>query len=110
MLRLAGLSGAAAVALGAYGAHAMKHAQPQFAEVWKTASFYHFVHSGVLLVNALHFAGTKRKIVGGLLLTGIVLFSGSCYAVGFFQDRAYGKLAPIGGISFIGAWLAIGFL
>ena len=109
-LRLAGCSGAAAVALGAYGAHGMKNASPQFIEVWKTANSYHFVHSTVLLFASLHFTGTKRKVVAGLLGSGIVLFCGSCYFVGFTQDRGYGRLAPFGGMAFIGGWLAIALL
>ena len=109
-LKIAGLSGAAAVALGAYGAHGLKNASPQFIEIWKTANAYHFVHSTVLLFNALHFNGQKRRVVAGLLGTGILLFSGSCYTVGLLQDRGYGRLAPFGGMAFIGGWLAIAFL
>ena len=88
----------------------MKNAAPTYFEVWKTANFYHFVHSGLMVVNAMQFSGQKRRVVGWLLSAGIVLFSGSCYVVGMQQDRAYGKLAPVGGMCFIGAWLAVGFL
>ena len=45
--------------------------------------------------------------VGGLALTGVVLFSGSCYASAITEDRANSKLAPFGGSAFILAWLAL---
>ena len=111
-LQAAGLSGAAAVALGAWGAHssALKGGNPVFADVFKTASNYHFIHTGVLLVSATQFHGKKRNVVCCLLLTGIIVFSGSCYVVGVKQDRAWGKLAPFGGMSLIAGWLAIAFL
>ena len=41
---------------------------------------------------------------------GIVLFSGSCYAVGLKEDRSLGKLAPIGGFGLIGGWLSLALL
>ncbi|KAJ0701002.1 hypothetical protein HanOQP8_Chr10g0374441 [Helianthus annuus] len=41
---------------------------------------------------------------GGLLATGIVAFSGTCYAVAFLEDRTYAKVAPLGGFAFIAAW------
>ena len=111
-LQAAGLSGAAAVAIGAWGAHAsvLKGANPIFVDVFKTASNYHFIHTGILLVSATQFHGKKRQWVCGLLLSGIILFSGSCYVVAIKQDRAYGKLAPFGGMSLIAGWLAIAFL
>lgn len=110
LLRIAGFSGAAAVALGAYGAHGLKGHRPEFAEVWQRANLYHFLHTTVMLFASQNLIGTKRKVVCGLLSAGVVLFSGSCYLVGLYQDRSFGKLAPIGGMCFIGGWLAIAVL
>ena len=109
-VRIAGFSGAAAVALGAYGAHGLKGVKPEFVDVWQRANLYHFLHTTVMLFASQNLIGTKRKIVCGLLSAGVVLFSGSCYAVGLYQDRSFGKLAPYGGMCFIGGWLAIAVL
>lgn len=109
-LKVAGFSGAVAVGFGAYGAHGLKNLQPSFIEVFKTASSYHLIHSGVLAACAMNFHGRKKNIACGLLTTGIILFSGSCYTVALLQDRSYGKMAPLGGMAFIAGWLALGFL
>lgn len=110
MMRLAGVSGALAVGLGAYGAHGLKHLPPTYADVYKTASLYHLLHSGVMLSSAMNLHGRKQKIVCGLFGFGIVAFSGSCYLVAIMQHRSYGQLAPFGGASLIAGWLAIAFL
>lgn len=110
MMRLAGCSGALAVGLGAYGAHGLKNLAPTYADVYKTASLYHLLHSGVMLTCAMNLHGRKQKIVCGLFGFGIVAFSGSCYLVAVLQDRAYGKLAPVGGFGLIAGWLAVAFL
>jgi uncharacterized membrane protein YgdD (TMEM256/DUF423 family) len=103
-LQVAGISGAAAVALGAYGAHAFKPENEVYRGVFQTASSYHLIHSAALLATPL----VKRpQLVGGLLTAGIVLFCGSCYTVALTEERKYGRGAPFGGLALIGAWLAI---
>ncbi|CAI5536444.1 unnamed protein product [Closterium sp. Naga37s-1] len=83
--------GAAAVGLGAYGAHAFKPENPVYKEVWRTGNLYHLVHSAALLASPL----VKRPDVYGSLLTfGIVAFSGSCYLSAAYEDRALGVMAP----------------
>jgi len=47
------------------------------------------------------------NISGALFLTGILLFSGSLYAMGLTENRKFGAITPIGGLSFIGGWLAL---
>ncbi|KAI5074505.1 hypothetical protein GOP47_0010466 [Adiantum capillus-veneris] len=75
-LKVAGLSGVAALGLGTYGAHMFKPDNPAYKEVWQTASLYHLVHTSALLAAPL----TKRPhIFGGLLTAGIIAFSGTCY-------------------------------
>ncbi|GAQ85399.1 hypothetical protein KFL_002330090 [Klebsormidium nitens] len=101
-LQIAGISGAAAVALGAYGAHAFKPENQVYRGVFQTASSYHLIHSAALLATPL----VKRpQLFGALMTAGIVLFSGSCYTVAFTEDRKYGRGAPFGGFALIGAWL-----
>lgn len=103
-LRVAAVSGATAIGLGAYGAHAFKPQDPHFTEVFKRANHYHLLHSLLLAI-----APSTRYpwLVGGLTLAGTALFSGSCYAVALQQDRAWGKMAPYGGMTLIAAWLAL---
>jgi uncharacterized membrane protein YgdD (TMEM256/DUF423 family) len=105
---------ALAVALGAFGAHGLKNyldAYPM--SVWEKAVFYHFVHAlGLLLMGLAARAGALSRSaanrVGWLLLAGIVLFSGSLYALALSRVYALGALTPLGGLAFIAAWLWLG--
>jgi uncharacterized membrane protein YgdD (TMEM256/DUF423 family) len=111
--RLAGVSGASAVILGAVGAHALpKDRSDQMREVFKTGCQYHLIHSAVLAACAMSLPkGRKRNIVCGLFATGILLFSGSCYIVcAVNQRKPYSYPAPVGGMALIGGWLALGLL
>jgi len=110
--KVAGISGAAAVALGAIGAHAMKDRSPEMKAAFTTGAHYHLVHSVALAAAALNMPkGKKKNLVCGLWLTGIVLFSGSCYAVGAANQRKpYSLPAPVGGLALIGGWLVLGLM
>ena len=57
-LKVAGLSGALAVGLGAAGAHAIKTNEQAYKDVYKTASTYHLVHTAPLALAAASFQGT----------------------------------------------------
>ena len=93
------------------GAHGLRDTSDVYKEVWKTASFYHMIHTCGLGMSAYLFHGRKRSIVGSLFLAGIVLFSGSCYTVALMEERKpYGQLAPLGGFCLIFGWLAFGIL
>lgn len=103
---IAAVSGVAALGLGTYGAHVFKPQNPTYKEVWQTASLYHLVHTAALLAAPI----TKRPhIFGGLLTTGIVAFSGTCYTVALLENRKYSTLAPFGGFAFIAAWASLLF-
>ncbi|KAH7331918.1 hypothetical protein KP509_20G057300 [Ceratopteris richardii] len=105
-LKVAGLSGVAALALGTYGAHMFKPENPVYKEVWHTASLYHLVHTAALLGAPL----TKHPhIFGGLITAGIIGFSGTCYTVAYMEDRKYSYFAPMGGFAFIGGWASLLF-
>lgn len=93
-----------AVALGAFGAHALK-AKLQahnMLDVWHTGVLYHFLHAIVLLVLALHGAGNRG--IYFLLLGGIALFSGSLYLLALTNVRSLGAITPIGGLCFLAGW------
>ncbi|PSS16089.1 Transmembrane protein [Actinidia chinensis var. chinensis] len=104
--KVAGLSGVLALGLGTYGAHGFKPQNPSYKEVWHTASLYHLVHTAALVAAPV----TKHpNIFGGLLSTGILAFSGTCYTVAYLEDRKYSTLAPFGGFAFIAAWASLLF-
>jgi len=107
MVRLAGLSGALAVGLGAYGAHVimMKDDIPdEQKHAYRTANMYHFVGTFGLVAAAL---GNRPVLTGVLMATGTILFCGSCYAHGMTGDSRVKKFAPIGGTALILAWLSL---
>lgn len=108
---LGALLAAAAVVLGAFGAHALKaRLGPELTALWHTAVQYHLWHAlGVLAVGlaALQLDAASLRIAGALFLAGIALFSGSLYALALGAPRAIGAITPLGGLAFIGGWLAL---
>jgi uncharacterized membrane protein YgdD (TMEM256/DUF423 family) len=109
VLALAGLALALATAFGAFGAHGLKgHLAPDRLEVYETAVRYHFFHAlGLLGVGiALRFSDTGlMRWAAVAILAGIVLFSGSLYALTFGAPRLLGVVTPVGGVALIAGWL-----
>jgi uncharacterized membrane protein YgdD (TMEM256/DUF423 family) len=93
-----------AVGLGAFGAHALKSTLQGsgMLEVWNKAVLYHFLHAIALLVLALHATGNRAAYY--LIAAGIVLFSGSLYALALTNVRWLGAVTPIGGLCFLAGW------
>ncbi len=108
-LAIAGALLALATVFGAFGAHALKtQLSPDRLQVYDTAVRYHFFHALGLLGIGL----TLRFVDAGpvrwasvLVLLGIVLFSGSLYALTFGAPRAFGIVTPFGGLALIAGWL-----
>ncbi len=106
---------ALAVMLGAFGAHGLKDRLSEYSmTVYEKAVFYHFVHAiGILLVallaraSAISVSGANR--IGWLLSIGILLFSGSLYALAISGVRALGAVTPLGGVAFIAAWCVLAY-
>ena|SRR5438270_5488197 len=92
-----------AVALGAFGAHALKATllAQNSRDVWNTAVLYHFLHSLALVTLGYH-AG--NRIVCYLFLAGILLFSGSLYALALTGANWLGPITPFGGLCFLAGW------
>ena|ERR1043166_5671852 len=104
---------ALAVGLGAFGAHGLRARLDEYSlGVYEKAVFYHFIHAlGVLIVSILPKTGTFSEYattwVCGLLLAGIVLFSGSLYLLAVTGNRGLGAITPLGGLCFIAGWVAL---
>ena len=109
-LSIAAVSGALAIAVGAFGAHGLRdRVTPDQVAAWSTAAQYQLIHSAVLLALALYAMGPERSIrlPGVLFLIGIVLFSGSIYLLVLTPWRWLGPVTPIGGLFFIAGWLSL---
>jgi len=110
---LAGL----AVALGAFGAHGLKKVvDEQSVEVFKTGVQYQFYHALALILTgilSIHFSSKEIKLAGTLFIWGIILFSGSLYAITAFKamgsavPKFIGPVTPIGGLLFIAGWICL---
>src|SRR5512142_1689428 len=103
---------AVAVALGAFGAHALKaRLAPDMLAVWQTGVTYHALHALALLVVGmlmLQIGGSGAlQWVAWLFVAGVVLFSGSLYLLALGAPRALGLVTPFGGVSFIAAWVTL---
>ena len=107
-LLVAGATGFLGIALGAFGAHALKglleanHGR----DLWNTAVLYHLVHAPVLLWLA---RGTVVAAAPFLCVTlGILLFSGSLYALALSKIAWIGAITPIGGLLLMAGWAIVG--
>lgn len=99
-----------AVTLGAFGAHGLRSRLDAYSlDVYEKAVFYHFVHAlGLLIVPVLGKIGMASEAgaarVGWLMIAGILIFSGSLYALAVSGVRTLGAITPLGGVAFIAAW------
>ncbi|HRX61038.1 MAG TPA: DUF423 domain-containing protein [Candidatus Competibacter sp.] len=98
-----------AVAMGAFGAHALKKTlTPDLMAIYETAVHYHVYHAlGLIAIGllALHLPATALlRWAGVLMAAGLVLFSGSLYALSLSGIRWLGAITPIGGTAFLAAW------
>ena len=96
----AGLLGFTGVALGAFGAHALKEtlATNGTTSTWQTAVLYHLVHA-VALVALPGWAW-----VGQCWIAGVLLFSGSLYWLALGGPRFLGPVTPLGGLALLLGW------
>jgi len=106
----AAVAGASAVLLGALGAHALRAGlSAAMLDVWETAVRFQFWHALALAVCALPARRTRaRRVAAMLFVLGIVLFCGSLYALALGAPRVVGIATPLGGMAFVGGWIALG--
>ncbi len=109
-LILGGINAALVVMLGAFGAHSLKaRMTAEMLAAYQTGVYYHLFHALGLLVVGLVATQIMDSVYlkwsGWLMLTGIILFSGSLYGLSVSGLRWLGMVTPLGGMSFIAAWI-----
>ena len=103
---------AAAVALGAFGAHFLKDFLEETGrtDTYKTAVLYHMIHALAMVITGSIGIKIRNKFIfwtGYLFAAGTVFFSGSLYALCITGIDWLGAITPVGGILFIFAWLSL---
>ena len=110
---LGALYGFLAVALGAFGAHALKaRLSADMLAVWRTVVEYHFYHALALLMLGLVARQMPSPAInaGGVCFAaGVLLFSGSLYALALSGIRVLGAITPLGGLLFLAGWALLGY-
>jgi uncharacterized membrane protein YgdD (TMEM256/DUF423 family) len=102
-----------AVTLGAFGAHGLRgRLSPEMMNVFQTGVQYHMAHAlALILVSATmgRMGGWLVQAAGWSFLAGIVLFSGSLYALSISGVTILGAITPIGGLAFLIGWACLAF-
>ena len=112
LLRLGAVLAALGVALGAFGAHGLRSlVTPDRLATFETGVRYHLVHALAILAaaGAAHVApgSAAPRLAGALFAGGVLLFSGSLYALVGTGGTAWGAVTPFGGLAFIAGWIAL---
>jgi uncharacterized membrane protein YgdD (TMEM256/DUF423 family) len=107
----AGVAGFLGVALGAFGAHALKSTlAPDMLAVFETGVRYQMYHAFALFATAWAWHRWPARmfvIAGCLFAAGMVVFSGSLYALALTGVRMVGAITPVGGLAFLAGWLCL---
>jgi uncharacterized membrane protein YgdD (TMEM256/DUF423 family) len=105
--RIAGFLGFSGVFCGAFGAHFLRNLLEKSGttQVWQTGVFYHLVHAAVLLT----LSGWRPvpRIAYNLFLGGVIVFSGSLYALALTDFKWFGAITPVGGLSLLAGWFVL---
>ena len=106
-LTLAAIGGFLSVAFGAFAAHGVT--DPRAQELLRTGSLYGFVHSLATFASAAAMqAGARRaRFAPAFFLAGVLLFSGSLYAMALGAPKWVGAVTPFGGLSFLAGWAVL---
>jgi uncharacterized membrane protein YgdD (TMEM256/DUF423 family) len=108
---LAALNMMIAVGAGAFGAHGLKNVlSSDMLAIWHTAVTYQVMHALGMFVIALLIPRLGQPLLGmagAVMLGGIVIFSGSLYALALSGIRVLGAITPIGGVAFLVAWAMV---
>lgn len=105
------LMGLVGVGLGAFGAHGLRgRLSPEMLAVFETAVRYEMYHALALLATAMLLTrvdGRAMLVAGWSFVAGILLFSGSLYALALTGVTTLGAITPIGGLAFLIGWAAL---
>ena len=108
---LSGINGAVAVLAGAFAAHALgTRLDPRMLSAFSTGATYHLVHALALGIAGLVARGAARpraQIAAALFLAGILLFSGSLYALALTGIFYFAYATPLGGLAFVAGWIML---
>ena len=109
---LAGVNGFMAVSIGAFAAHMLRdRLSPELLNTFQTGVQYHMYHALALLgigLMMLNFSASNLlRISAYLMMSGILLFSGSLYLLSITGIRWLGAITPLGGLCFLTAWALI---
>ena len=110
-IALGALNAAIAVAAGAFAAHGLRdRLDARALEVFETAARYHMFHAlALILAGVLATSIRGAHTAGWLFQIGIVLFSGSLYALALTGAKGLGAVTPFGGVAFLAGWLWLGW-
>lgn len=104
--RVAAVLGTLGVVLGAFGAHWVRdRVDAAHLEWWKTGALYHLVHAAAALATGR--ADGRASAATWSFVAGVVLFSGSLYAMTLGAPSWLGAVTPLGGLCFIAGWLLL---
>jgi uncharacterized membrane protein YgdD (TMEM256/DUF423 family) len=108
-MTLAAAGGFLAVCFGAFAAHGVS--DPKAKEWLHTGSLYGFLHSFAVFACAgfMELGAKKARFAPAFFLAGVLVFSGSLYAMAFGAPRWFGAITPIGGLSFMAGWAILGW-
>ena len=105
LIALGALNAAFAVGAGAFAAHGLRdRLDARALEVFETAARYQMYHALAILLAGL-LATRAAQTAGWIFQAGIVLFSGSLYALALTGIMGLGAVTPLGGLAFIVGWL-----
>lgn len=106
-LTLATIGGFIAVAVGAFAAHGAT--DPRAQDLLKTGAMYAFIHTMATFACAIfmQIGAPRARFAPAFFLSGVLLFSGSLYAMAFGAPRWVGLVTPIGGLCFLTGWAVL---
>ncbi len=108
-MTLAATGGFVAVAVGAFAAHSVS--DPRAQDLLRTGSMYGFMHTMATLACAtfMQVGARRARFAPAFFLSGVVLFSGSLYAMALGAPRWMGIITPLGGLCFLTGWAILGW-
>ena len=106
-MTLGAVTGFVSVAVGAFAAHGVS--DPKAQELLKTGSHYAFMHGMATFACAtfMQVGAQRARFAPKFFLSGVLLFSGSLYALAAGAPPWVGAITPLGGLCFLAGWLTL---